>query len=166
MIDIEIRRRRPRRAIVRRQPTARCRRARRVGHDRRAVPLQHLLPRVARPGDGDPVREQRAAVATLRALRGDGEGREGAFGGGGAGDVWGRGLGCWGGEGEDGGEEEGGEEEEVLHLDPIDRSGLPGVEKRCRSFSVWMDLRESLEEKRFDQGRKESNNIYLCVVFF
>lgn len=113
MIDINVTRRGPRRAIIRTLPSPACARACIIGYDIGAIALEYSFARVARAGLRDPVREQVARVAGLRALGGDGEAGElGArfagrrhVGRGACGEV----EGCWGG-GNDGykAEEDGG----------------------------------------------------------
>lgn len=125
MIDIHIRRQRPRRPIIGTIPPPAHGGAGRVLNHVRPVPLQYHFPGIAGAGLRAPVREEVAAVAGLGADGGDAEGGKLAACGGAGRDVGG--SGGWEGEGEGegdgvgvsvGGEEEGdekGEEERGLH---------------------------------------------------
>jgi hypothetical protein len=109
MIDVNVGCSTPRRAVVRAEPAAAGACACRVGYDVCAVALEDCFARVAGAGLRDPVGEQVARVAVLRALGGDGEAGELGAGFGGGGDVGGcagdeGGWGC--GDAERGGESE------------------------------------------------------------
>lgn len=118
MIDVNVTRRRPRRAVVGTKPRAGNGRASIVCYDVCAVALEDRLARVAGAGLRDPVGEEVARVAGLRALGGDGEARElgccfrlgGHVGGSAGGEVG------WGGGGGDEGSGDCGDEEGGLHL--------------------------------------------------
>jgi hypothetical protein len=116
MINVDVTSSRPRRAVIRAVPATARARARSVVHYARAIALEDSLTRVAGPGLCDPVGEQVAGVAGLRALRGDCEAGELGAGRGCGGDV-GRGAGdegCGSGGDEGGGEE--GEEDGGVHF--------------------------------------------------
>jgi hypothetical protein len=72
-VDVDVTGGSPCRIVVGTVPAAARACARRVGHHVCAIALEDCLARVARPGLRDPVGEQVAGVAGLRALRGDGE---------------------------------------------------------------------------------------------
>lgn len=118
VIDIYVTRRRPCRAIVWAKPRAGDRRARIVGDYVCAIALEHRLARVAGAGLSDPVGEQVARVASLRALGGDREAGElGSCIGFGGHVGWSAGgeVG-WGGGGGGDGSGDCGDEEGGLHL--------------------------------------------------
>lgn len=102
VINVNIARCRPCGAVVRAEPTSRCRDACSIGNYVGAIALQHGLARVARAGLRDPVREQVARVTGLRALSGDGEACELRRGLSLGGNIRGRAgdEGCWGGRNE------------------------------------------------------------------
>lgn len=87
VVDVDITGSSPCGAIVRAEPRAAGGGTSTVGHDTSAITLEDRLARVAGPRDGDPVGEEVAGVAVLRALRGDGEGGKRRLGLGGGGDV-------------------------------------------------------------------------------
>ena len=107
MVDIQIASQSPRRAVVRAVPLPACSCAASVLYHARTITLQHHLPGVAGAILGNPVREEGAAIACLRALGCDLEGGELGLGGACRRDVGGRGEGEW--EGESVGEERGDE---------------------------------------------------------
>ena len=92
VVDIDVARRAPGRAVIRAEPAPGGRGTCGIGHDAGAVSLQNGLASIARSGLGDPVREQIAGVAILGPLRSDTETRQLALSCGSAGNV-GRGAG-------------------------------------------------------------------------
>lgn len=139
VVDVDVAGRSPGGAIVRAEPRAAGGSASTVGHNTGAITLEDSLAGVAGTGDGDPVGEEVAGVASLGALRGDGEAGESGLGGCGGGNV-GRGAGLEGGGGREGEREEAeGDGRGEMH-----DAGLWGV----RGF--W-----AIEERRMDGGRKE-----------
>ena len=112
VVDVDVGRVGPGRAVVGAVPGAGGRGAAAVDDDAGAVALEDLLAGVARAGDGDPVREQVAVVAGVVRLGGDGERVEPALRGARGGDVR-RGGVCRGrGEGDREGEDGGGRQRE------------------------------------------------------
>lgn len=99
VVNVDVAGSRPCSPVVGTEPTARRRSTCGVRDDVCAVALEHRLARVASTGLSNPVGEQIAGVAVLRALGGDGEAGEEGCSGGFAGDV-GRSAGiedwCWG----------------------------------------------------------------------
>jgi len=91
MVNIDIARSSPSRAIIRAKPAATGGSAGAALLDIGAIPLEDNFPRIAVARLDDPVREQISAVTRLRALRSNGESGELSARGACSGDIWGSG---------------------------------------------------------------------------
>lgn len=89
VVDVDVAGSSPCSAIVRAEPCAAGGGTGTVSHDTGAITLEDRFAGVASAGDGDPVGEEIAGIAVLRALCGDGEGGKRRLGRGGGGDVGG-----------------------------------------------------------------------------
>lgn len=92
MVNVHVAGRGPRSAIVRALPGSAGSSTSRVGNDAGAITLEDRLAGVACAGDGDPVGEQVAGVAVLRALSLDGEAGKESIGTAGRGNIGGSAL--------------------------------------------------------------------------